>query len=173
MLMLLESTLLGAMAGTRKTGRRPVTYQIQMPMKNKEADNSKIRELSDALEIVYKGAYDVLGKKVPIDIIITLTWVVNRQSAGVFQRYKNHPYLRITISFDSKGKFRISPSPRVDVLACSTSQTVAIPAQVPSRPRIWNGPQSSPILLKLHAPHRSTCRSTASRYSSGNQSPTP
>jgi len=96
MLMLLESTLLGAAAGTSETGCRLVTYQMQMPTKDKETDNSKIRELSETLEIVYEGMYDLfnfLKEPVPIDITITLTWVINRHSSGVYQRYKNQPYL--------------------------------------------------------------------------------
>jgi len=55
MLMLLESTLLRAAAGPRKMGCRLVMYQMQMPKKKEEADNNKIRELSDTLEIVYEG----------------------------------------------------------------------------------------------------------------------
>jgi len=82
-------------------------------MKNKEPDNGEIRELSDTLEIVYEGTYDLLEKKVPIDITITLTWVINRRSSGVFQRYKNHPYPRITISFDSKGKLGLIQVPEL------------------------------------------------------------
>ena len=45
------------------------------------------------------------------DITITLTWVINKRNSGVFDRYKRHPYLRITISFDSKGKFGLIPVP--------------------------------------------------------------
>jgi len=55
MLMLLESTLLGAAAETSETGRRLVTYQMQMPTKDKETNNSKIRELSDTLETSMKA----------------------------------------------------------------------------------------------------------------------
>jgi len=46
-------------------------YQLQMPKKKEEADNNKIRELSDTLEIIYEGTYDLLGKEEPINIIIT------------------------------------------------------------------------------------------------------
>jgi len=31
--------------------------------------------------------------------------VINKHSSGLYERYKPQPYLRITISFDSKGKF--------------------------------------------------------------------
>jgi len=92
MLMLLESTLLGTAAGTSKTGRRLVTYQMQMPTKDKETDNSKIRELSDTLEIIYEGTYDFFGflkEPAPINITITLTWVINRCSSGVYQLLAN------------------------------------------------------------------------------------
>jgi len=96
MMMLLESTLLGPAAGTNTTGRRLVAYQIQMPTKRNETDNSKITELSETLEIVYEGTYELLGLQegpTPIDITITMTWVINKRSSGVYQRYKNHPYL--------------------------------------------------------------------------------
>jgi len=96
MLMLLESTLLRAVAGTGETGRRLVTYQMQMPTKDKATDNSKIRELSDTQEIVCKGMCDLfkyLKETAPIDITIALTWVINRSSLGVHQRHKNQPYL--------------------------------------------------------------------------------
>jgi len=87
-----------------------LAYQMQMPTKgpNKEIDNSKITELSDTLEIVYEGMYNLLDLQkgpAPIDITTTLTWVINRRSSGVYKRYRRQPYLRITISFDSKGKF--------------------------------------------------------------------
>jgi len=110
MMKLLESTLLGPAAGTDEIRRRLVAYQMQMPTKgpNKEINNSKITEVSDALEIVYKGMYNLLElqkEPAPIDITTTLTWVINKRSSGVYTRYKRQPYLRITISFDSKGKF--------------------------------------------------------------------
>ena len=98
MMKLVESTLLGPAAGTNDTGRRLVAYQMQIPTKgpNKEVDNSKIKEVSDTLEIVYKGMYtllDIQKGPAPIDITITMTWVINKRSSGVYQRYKNHPYL--------------------------------------------------------------------------------
>ena len=43
----------------------------------------------------------------PIDIIIALTWVINKRNSGVFERYKRQPYLRVTNSFDEKGTFGI------------------------------------------------------------------
>jgi len=115
MLKLLESTLLGPAAGTDTTGRRLVAYQVQMPMKRNKTDNrmntdnSKITKLSETLEIVYEGIYDLLGLQggpVPIDITITITmtWVINKQrKSRVAQRYRDHPYLRITMSCDSEG----------------------------------------------------------------------
>jgi len=114
MMMLLESTLLGPAAGTDTTGRRLVAYQVQMPTKRnktdnrKITDNSKIKELSETLEIVYEGKYELLGLQgppAPIDITITMTWVINKRNSGVYQRYKDHPYLRITMSFDTAGNF--------------------------------------------------------------------
>ena len=103
MMMILESTLLGPAAGTSTTGRKLIAYQMQMP----KAGSSKIVELSETLEIVYEGMYelhDLQKAPVPIDITITLTWVINRHNSGVYLRYTNHPYLRITMEFDSKGK---------------------------------------------------------------------
>jgi len=78
---------------------------MQMPTKgpNKETDNSKIIELSDTLEIVCEGMHTLLSLQkgpTPIDITITLTWVINKRSSGVHKQYKHQPYLRITISFD-------------------------------------------------------------------------
>ena len=108
MMMLLESTLLGPAAGTDTTGRRLIAYQVQMPTKRNKTDNSKITKLSETLEIVYEGTHELLGLQegpTPIDITVTMTWVTNKRSSGVCQRYKNHPYLQITMSFDSKGNF--------------------------------------------------------------------
>jgi len=108
LMMLLESTLLGPAAGTDTTGRRLVAYQMQMPKTRNKTDNSKITELSETLEIVCEGKYELLGLQkgpTPIDITITMTWVINKRNSGVYQRYQGHPYLRITMSFDSKGKF--------------------------------------------------------------------
>jgi len=110
MLKLVESTLLGPVAGTDEIRRRLVAYQMQMPTKgpNKKIDNSKITEVSDTLEIVYEGMYKLLEiqkEPAPIDITTTMTWVINKRSSGVYERYKRQPYLRITVSFDSKGKF--------------------------------------------------------------------
>jgi len=156
MMKILESTLLGPVAGTNETGRRLVAYQMQMPTKgpNKETDNSKIMELSDTLEIVYEGMYHLLSlqkEPAPIDITITMTWVTNKRGSGVYQRYKHQPYLRITISFDSNEKIRSHSSPRINFLAQSIPQTATLPARMPSPPRIWNGPRSSTILCDLHA----------------------
>jgi len=87
MMKLLESTLLGPAAGTDTVGRKLVAYQMQMPMKgkgrNKEVDNSKITEKSETLEIVCEGMYTLLEfqkEPAPIDITLTLTWVINRRS---------------------------------------------------------------------------------------------
>jgi len=62
MLKLVESTLLGPVAGTDEIGRRLVAYQMQMPTKgpNKEIDNSKITEVSDTLEIAHEGMHKLL-----------------------------------------------------------------------------------------------------------------
>jgi len=118
MMKIVESTLLRPAAGTDEVGFRLVAYQMQMPMKgkgrNKEVDNSMITEVSETLEIVYEGMYTLLGfqkEPAPIDITITLTWVMNKRSSGVFERYRRQPYLRVTISFDSKGTFGIIPVP--------------------------------------------------------------
>jgi len=76
MLSLLEGTLLGTAAGTRTTGRALIMCQMQMPKKHREANNSKIRALSDTLEIIYEGTYKLPPKEteMPVNIIITLTW---------------------------------------------------------------------------------------------------
>jgi len=118
MMQIMESTLLGPAAGTDEVGRRLVAYQMQMPMKgkgrNKEVNNSMITEVSETLEIVYKGMHTLLDfqkEPTPIDITITLTWVRNKPSSGVYERYRHQPYLRVTVSFDSKGKFGIIPIP--------------------------------------------------------------
>jgi len=47
----------------------------------------------------------------PINITITLTWVINQRGSGVYTQYKRQPYLRITVSFDSKGKFGLIAVP--------------------------------------------------------------
>jgi len=118
MMKLVESTLLGPAAGTDEVGRRLVAYQMQMPMKgkgrNQEVDNSMITEVSETLEIVYEGMYNLIElqkEPAPIDITITLTWVRNKPSSGVYKCYRRQPSLRVTISFDSKGKFGIIPIP--------------------------------------------------------------
>jgi len=99
---MVESTLLGPAAGTDKIGRRLVAYQMQMPMTSKgpttEVDNSRLTEISETLEIVYEGMYILLGFQktpTPIDITITMTWIMNNRNSGVFDRYKRHPYLRV------------------------------------------------------------------------------
>jgi len=51
MISLLVSTLLGTAAGTSTTGRTLIMYQMQIPKKQDEVNNSKIRALSDTLEI--------------------------------------------------------------------------------------------------------------------------
>ena len=79
-----------------------------MPTKRNKTDNSKITELSETLEIVYEGTCELLGLQgdpTPIDITTTMTWVTNKCNSGAYQWYKDHPYLRITMSFDSKGTF--------------------------------------------------------------------
>jgi len=118
MMKLIESTLLGPVAGTDEVGRRLVAYQMQMPMKgkgrNKVVDNSMITEVSETLEIVYEGMYtrlDYQKEPAPIDITITQTWVINKRNSGVYERYRRQPYLRVTISFDSHGKFGVIPIP--------------------------------------------------------------
>jgi len=62
---------------------------MQMPTKGpkKETDNSKMMELSDTLEIIYKGMCNLLSlqkRPAPIDITITSTWVINKRSSGVY-----------------------------------------------------------------------------------------
>ena len=55
---------------------------MQMPT----AGNRKIVELSETLEIVYAGKYklhDLQKEPAPIDITITLTWVINKDNSGV------------------------------------------------------------------------------------------
>jgi len=98
---LVESTLLGPAAGTAETGRRLVAYQMQIPMTgpNKEIDNSRITEVSDTLEIVYEGMYNLIElqkEPAPIDITITLTWVINQRGSGVYLRYKHQPMASMT-----------------------------------------------------------------------------
>ena len=159
MMKLVESTLLGPAAGTNETGRRLVACQMQIPTKgpNKEIDTSKIKEVSETLEIAHEGMctlQDYQKGPAPIDITITQTWVINKRNSGVFKRYKRQPYLRITISCASK-KIRINSNPRSGVLARSMPQTAKLPAGMPSPPRIRNGPRSSPIPHNLHA----SCRS--------------
>jgi len=116
LMKLVESTLLGPAAGMAETGRRLAACQMQIPTTgpNKEIDNSRITEVSDTLEIVYEGMHNLMElqkEPAPIDITITLTWVINQRGSGVYLRYKRQPYLRITISFDSKGKFGLIPVP--------------------------------------------------------------
>jgi len=91
MMKVVESTLLGPAVGTDEIGRRLVAYQMQMPMKSKgpntEVDNSRLTEVLETLEIVYEGMYIILGfqkKPTPIDITITMTWVMNKRNSGVF-----------------------------------------------------------------------------------------
>ena len=48
--------------------------------------------------------HDLQKTPAPIDITIALTWAINKHNSGVYLRYTNHPYLRITVEFDSKGK---------------------------------------------------------------------
>jgi len=84
MLSLVESTLLGSAAGTNDTGRALVMYQMQLP-----TVKSKIMPLSDTLEILYEGMYNLPmpeGTGTPIDITITMTWVYNEGKLGVLQR---------------------------------------------------------------------------------------
>jgi len=102
MIRLLESTLLRAATGTRTTGHTLIMYQMQIPKKQDKVDISKIKALSDTLEIACEGTYKLppKGKMTPIDIIIALTWVINKPRSGAFEQYQQHPHLRITISFD-------------------------------------------------------------------------
>jgi len=45
----------------------------------------------------------------PIDIIIALTWVINKARSGVFERYQQHPYLQIAVSFDLLDNTLLAP----------------------------------------------------------------
>lgn len=60
-------------------------YQMQIPQKQEEVDNSKIRALSDTQEIVYEGIYNLPQGRTLIGIIIALTWVINKPKLGVFE----------------------------------------------------------------------------------------
>jgi len=99
MLRFVESTLLGAAAGTDESGRALIMHQMQMP-----SQKEKIRPLSETLEIVYTGKYDLPAhsQAKPINIITTLTWVINpkKSKTGVKERYRDHPYLRITLTME-------------------------------------------------------------------------
>jgi len=99
MLRLVESTLLGSAAGTDESGRALIMYQMQMPSKD-----DKLRIRSETLEIAYTGKYDLPAtpQAKPITIITTLTWVSNLQKlkTGVKERYRDLPYLRITLTME-------------------------------------------------------------------------
>jgi len=100
MLRFVENTLLGAAAGTDESGRALLMYHMQMPPHHKN-----IRPLSETLEIVYTGKYSPIpSKDKHLDIIITMTWVINPKGSGVKERYRDHPYLRITLAIEPPGR---------------------------------------------------------------------